>query len=462
MKRRAFINEIGKGTMVAAAATAGIKGIAQAKGPVATDENGLPKDDPQRLPRDLEKIAGNKSLLRKPKDLTVACYVFPNYHSTPLHDKIYGPGWTEYNLTRYARPWFEGHQQPRGPLLGELDESKPATWEKYNQLAKQHGVDVYIWDWYWYNDEPVLHEALEEGFLKASNNEDIKFACMWTNHPWYVLYPTQHTDGSHSYPPSYQPPDTTVEDCWKSLTYMISRYFHKPNHWKIDGKPVLCIWDPNRLEKNIGVDATKKLFTDLRDYAQKLGHKGIHFHSSGFYSPNSKEVGYDTAGSYNPLDWTTQQFQPKENEIADYEVAAADVATKIWPEHQDRFNVPYLPALAPGWDSTPRYIRPKTKPEKPNRDEWPACTIFDNENPAAFKAFVQAAFSHLNKNPDVPPILTIACYNEWSEGHYLLPDNRFGYGMLDALAEALEIKKTHQLHGKIQEEVKSSEEIKNS
>ena len=44
--------------------------------------------------------------------------------------------------------------------------------------------------------------------------------------------------------------------------------------------------------------------------------------------------------------------------------------------------------------------------------------------------------------------MTIACWNEWSEGHSLLPDNRFGYGMLDALAEALGKEGTHGLHGK--------------
>lgn len=59
-----------------------------------------------------------------------------------LHNKIYGPNWTEYNLVRSARPWFSGHAQPRGPLLGELDESKPETWEKYNELCKQSGIDV--------------------------------------------------------------------------------------------------------------------------------------------------------------------------------------------------------------------------------------------------------------------------------------------------------------------------------
>ena len=149
------------------------------------------KKEVYRLPDDLNTLAGDTSLLQKPEGLTVATYVFPNYHASALHNKLYAQGWTEYNLIRSARPWFEGHQQPRTPLLGELDESKPSTWETYNRLCKQSGIDVLIWDWYWYDGKPCLHEALENGFLESSNNKDVKFACMWTNHPWYVLYPTK-------------------------------------------------------------------------------------------------------------------------------------------------------------------------------------------------------------------------------------------------------------------------------
>jgi hypothetical protein len=443
---------MGKGSLALAAATAAVKAgtaSAQTTATEAADPAAIPAEsgDRLRLPRDLEKIAGGAANLKKPDGLTVACYTFPNYHPSAIHDKLYGPGWTEYNLVRSARPWFEGHQQPRGPLLGELDESKPGTWEKYNQLAKQHGIDVLIWDWYWYDDKPALHEALEDGFLQASNSQDVKFACMWTNHPWYILFPTLQTNGEPKYPPSFQPPDKDLATAWQSLTYMISRYFHMPNYWRIDGKPVLCIWDPNRLEKSLGLPATIKLFADLRAFAKNLGYPDIHFHSSGFYSPNSKQVGYNTGGSYNPLDWTASQFQ-KDQELSNYEVALADCASKIWPGEKKRFAIPYVPAVAPGWDSTPRYIMKNKRPEKPDRDVWPACTIFKNENPAAFKAFVQAAFAYLNQNPDIPRLMTIACFNEWTEGHYLLPDNRFGYGMLDALAEALGIEGTGMLHGK--------------
>lgn len=390
-----------------------------------------------RLPDDLNTLAGDSTLLEKPADMTVAAYVFPNYNETALHNKLYSKGWTEYNLIRSARPWFPGHQQPRTPMLGELDESLPSTWETYNKLCKESGIDVLIWDWYWYDGKPCLHEALENGFLEAKNTHDVKFACMWTNHPWYILYPTQKTDGKPEYPPSYDAPDFSYEESFRSLSYIVSRYCHLENYWKIDGKPVICIWDARRLESKLTAAGVKKLFSELREFARKLGLKGLHFHVTGFCTENMKEMGYDTAGSYNPMDWTARRFQPKENELADYGVAAADVAFKVWDESHGQFDIPFIPAIGAGWDSTPRYIAPAERPAKPNRDQWPGCTIFKNESPAAFKAFVQSSFVYLNKHPEVPRILTIACFNEWSEGHYLLPDNRFGYGMLNALGEAL-------------------------
>ena len=39
-----------------------------------------------------------------------------------------------------------------------------------------------------------------------------------------------------------------------------------------------------------------------------------------------KEEGYDTVGSYNPMDWIAGRFQPKEIELPDYGTVAADVA----------------------------------------------------------------------------------------------------------------------------------------
>ena len=62
------------------------------------------KEKVNRLPDDLETLAGDLALLKKPEGLTVAAYAFPNYHASALHNKIYSQGWTEYNLIRSARP----------------------------------------------------------------------------------------------------------------------------------------------------------------------------------------------------------------------------------------------------------------------------------------------------------------------------------------------------------------------
>ena len=85
--------------------------------PVYAQKKG--KEKVNRLPDDLKTLAGDPALLKKPEGLTVAAYAFPNYHPSALHNKLYSQGWTEYNLIRSARPWFDGHQQPRTPLLRE-------------------------------------------------------------------------------------------------------------------------------------------------------------------------------------------------------------------------------------------------------------------------------------------------------------------------------------------------------
>lgn len=57
-------------------------------------------------------------------------------------------------VLRAAEPRFPGHTQPHVPLWGELDTSLPGTWDLLNAAALDHGVSVYLWDWYWWQDAP--------------------------------------------------------------------------------------------------------------------------------------------------------------------------------------------------------------------------------------------------------------------------------------------------------------------
>jgi hypothetical protein len=376
----------------------------------------------------------------------VGCYVFPHYHPNPYNDRRFAPGWTEYELVKAARPWFPGHFQPRHPVLGELDERLPSTWEVYNRLAAAHGIDAWIFDWYWLENQPAFHEALEEGFLESPNANRLKFAAMWVNHAWPDWLPFVGPDGKSSRPQLSAAPDWGA-DAQRCFAYFLSRYCHLPNYWKLDGKPLIVIWSAKPANAAEGRQICDSLAW-ARKLAADMGFPGLHFHatqgslrssSRSPYNeyPDPASLGFDSYGVYNPIVMGTWARPPSE-ELLDYATVAEDVARKLWPWMDGLSSLPFLPGVSPGWDTTPRCPPPAHKPVG-DRRKWPGTDTVVNETPAAFAQLVRAAVTWLQEHPQVPPVLTVGCWNEWTEGHYLLPDNQHGYGMLKALAHGLGI-----------------------
>ena len=128
-------------------------------------------------------------------DITVAVYYFPNYHPSDKRlNALKGEGWSEWELIKNAQARFEGHRQPRIPLWGYTDESDPGEMEQKIKAAAEHGVDVFIFDWYW-DDEGIYWErGLEEGFLKAGNNDRLDFALMWAMWDYFDMFPLSRED----------------------------------------------------------------------------------------------------------------------------------------------------------------------------------------------------------------------------------------------------------------------------
>src|SRR5699024_10846299 len=89
---------------------------------------------------------------------------------------------------------FPGHQWPRKPLWGYVNEADPYVMEMEIQAAVDHGVNVFIYDWYWYDRRPFLENCLNDGFLKAKNNGQMKFYLMWANHDAVSLWDKRTSD----------------------------------------------------------------------------------------------------------------------------------------------------------------------------------------------------------------------------------------------------------------------------
>ena len=90
----------------------------------------------------------------------IAAFYFPDYHNNDLrNEERYGKGWSEWELVRNAVPRFEGQKQPKIPDWGYTNESDPEIMEMKINTAAEYGVDVFIYDWYYYNDGPFLDET---------------------------------------------------------------------------------------------------------------------------------------------------------------------------------------------------------------------------------------------------------------------------------------------------------------
>ena len=112
----------------------------------------------------------------------VAAYIWPSLHDEPRsRENLWSEGIGEWEMIQKGDPRFKGHYQPRVPLWGYEMGDDPVAMEKKINAAANHGVNVFIFDWYWYDGGPFLESTIN-GFIKANNKDRMKFYIMWANH----------------------------------------------------------------------------------------------------------------------------------------------------------------------------------------------------------------------------------------------------------------------------------------
>ncbi len=370
----------------------------------------------------------------QPDKITVASYYFGNYHpGDPRNVKAKGAGWSEWELVKNARPRFLGHHQPNVPLWGYTDESDPKVMAKKIDAAADHGIDAFIFDWYYYDDGPFLDRPIERGFLKARNNKRMKFGLMWANHDWTDIHPYRRGAPHRlQYPGRFTP-----ETFDKVGDLLVKHYFGHPSYWKIDGKPYFSFYELSKLVESFGsVQATRTALDRLRAKVVAAHMPGLHLNAvvwgqtilPGERQPADnvkliKDLGFDSVTSYV---WIHHVGLPDQQTDYNY---VRDAYFKYWKSVDHQFGVPYFPNVTMGWDSSPRADQ---------RDEfanvgYPFMNTISGNTPERFREALEMTKQHLLKHKDGPRILNINCWNEWTEGSYLEPDTVHGLKYLEAI-----------------------------
>jgi hypothetical protein len=347
----------------------------------------------------------------------VAAYVWPScHHDERFGDMLWPEGMGEWEIIKKGTPRFEGHYQPKVPLWGYEPDNDPKVMERWIETATNYGVTTFIFDWYWFGDGPFLESSLNDGFLKAPNNEKMKFYLMWANHDVKQNYWNVH---------KYKDVDTLLwdgavdfENFKIIVDRVIKQYFHKPNYFKIDGKPVFSIFSISNLVEGLGgMDKAAQALDYFREETKKAGFSDLHVQLIGFGVPNQnalasiKALGANSVTRYN---WGG----PHPEDYVQWGVESLD---KI-QQWDDALDIPFFINASIGWDDSPRF------PHKGQKD-----VVHYNKSPEAFASFLQKSKDYCDAHPDDPKLITVFSWNEWIEGGYLLPDMLYGYQHLEAV-----------------------------
>ena len=97
------------------------------------------------------------------KPVEVMCVYYPHWHRYPKGDEWFGAEkWKEgeWEFVKTAKPRFPGHKQPMRPMPGYLNGKDPKDVETEIALAANAGIDVFLYDYYYYDGEITQEEAL--------------------------------------------------------------------------------------------------------------------------------------------------------------------------------------------------------------------------------------------------------------------------------------------------------------
>jgi lipopolysaccharide biosynthesis protein len=351
--------------------------------------------------------------------VTVLAFYLPQYHPIPENDKWWGKGFTEWTNTVKAKPLFPGHKQPHLPSdLGFYDLRVPETRIAQAELARNHGIDGFIYWHYWLgNGKQLLERPFNE--VVQTGKPDFPFCLAWANHSWIgklhglkdnllfkQKYPGMEDHTAHFF---------TLVNAFRDIRYI-----------KINNKPLFIIYYPEEIP-----ETTK--FLDLwQELAMQNGFNGMYFIAIRNKIGKDSNEGFEGQTVHQPAHYISIFEKNLYSRgigfckrhtlgvlpfIMNYKTLISGYDFKDFPQNT------FIPTVIPNWDSTPRL----------NTKGW----VFHKSTPELFKTHFENAFKFVAEQNNVHKMIFIKSWNEWAEGNYLEPDMEWGKGYLNAIKEVI-------------------------
>jgi len=362
----------------------------------------------------------------------------PQFHQIPENDAWWGTGFTEWTNVRKALPLFDGHYQPRTPLNNfyyDLTDIETLRWQC--KIAKDHGVYGFCFYHYWFNRKLLLEKPME--LLLRNPDIDIKYCISWANHNWETTWAAtpgnEKTLIAHNF---------DIEEDWVHHFEYLLPFFKDPRYILEDNRPFMVIYAPHLIGK------LERMLSLWNTMAINHGFNGMKFAFQAAMSHHSKGWNrsiFDYAIEFQPgfVNIKKQKFLDKLlstgllnhvhkiKRILGIKSRIYSTVNKLgffdYDETWERVlalkpsAANAIPSGFVDWDNTPRRGR--------------RGTVCIGANPEKFKNYLERLLikTHDEYRQDK---LFLFAWNEWAEGGYLEPDEKYEFGYLKAISDALD------------------------
>jgi hypothetical protein len=357
-------------------------------------------------------------------------FYLPQFYPIPENDEWWGKGFTEWTNVTKAKPLFRGHHQPNLPSdLGFCDLRVPEVREAQAELARGHGLEGFCYWHYWFGNgrrilDRVFAEVLETG------KPDFPFCLAWANESWSGIW--HGNPGTILLEQQYP----GIQD-YEAHFRCVLPAFRDQRYIRVDGKPLFLIYKPNLMPN------MPEFFDTWRRLAVESGFPGLHLVGVAHYG-DSLWDGMDGSVSGGPsiqIDRMPRGFARKAGDRIARHIFGKQSLDMLF---RDAFGIPRrrrypdfadscltaplpdheYPVVLPNWDNTPRSAQNGV--------------VLTDSSPAAFAALLRRACRLVKGRDPQKRLIFIKAWNEWAEGNYIEPDQRFGSQFLQSMREVFD------------------------
>lgn len=352
-------------------------------------------------------------------DVKMLAFYLPQYHTFPENDEWWGKGFTEWTNVRSGDSRFEGHYQPRVPHtdIGYYDLSDIEVMRKQAILAKQHGIYGFCFYYYWFSGKRLMEKPVD--MLLEHPEIDLPFCLCWANENW-----TRAWDGQNKNVLIAQ--DYSEDD---DIRFMkdLKKYIDDERYIRINGKPLVMVYNPGQIPD------CHKSFAKWREVAKEIGLGDILIWTCQTSNNTATALKItdciDAEVEFPPHNMWMESaairnvdLHGKSAFLYSYPAVVETVIENMKQAGKKRVPVHHGCMLA--WDNAAR-----------RKDAWFTYCGFSLKS--LYKWVL--AISEKAREDFAPEerFVFINAWNEWGEGTYLEPDEKYGYANINTVSKAL-------------------------